>query len=460
MPVRWAGVAIVAALERTTAMTLALPRFALFAGATIVALLAPMRTAVAQRATASHAGAGRQTTVASSTPARGCVDTAATITSARLDDRHLIYVEQETVVPNGRRILVAGAPVYVWRNEGDRYDLLGLDSLFGMVIEPASQFVRSIPSPLPGRVLKGMRAAALADGWWLVTFAEVFSVQKPRRPNVIAMWVGETDGSRWRAVEKLPAVSDTLDPLYFSGLAEHEGRVRLAAIARRDWQRRVVLFSRDDGHWHVRVHDLGLATFAAIAAAPSSDLLAVVRPDTTLRVEDHNSLFLYTKAPEDTLWTSHPRLWRGGGDPVHQPVFVGDASRPLLLWPTGPMFRSATVWALSLATIPDSAIAPVPISAYVSDLVASALDDAGIIATYDRAGPTREIRVFEYHEPLRVNQVLAKPTEYRGIFGAALTPDRVVLIASKAGQPPRDPAVISVLETYAWRCPIADARSP
>ena len=98
--------------------------------------------------------------------------------------------------------------------------------------------------------------------------------------------------------------------------------------------------------------------------------------------------------------------------------------------------------------------------AYVSDLVASSLGDAGVIATYDRGGPTRDIRVFEYHEPLRVSLVLSKPSEYRGLFGAALTPDRLVLIASKAGQPPRDPAVISMLETYAWRCPIADARSP
>jgi hypothetical protein len=312
---------------------------------------------------------------------------------------------------------------------------------------------------LPGRVLKGVRAAALADGWWLVTFAEVFSVQKPRRPNVIAMWVGETDGSRWRAVEKLPAVSDTLDPLYFSGLAEHEGRVRLAAIARRDWQRRVALFSRDAGRWTVRALDMGLATFAAITATPSLDLLAVARPDTTLRV-DHNSLFLYSKAPDDTAWTAHPRLWRGGGDPVHQPLFVGEASRPLLLWPTGPMFQYTSAWVLSLAALPDSAVAPIPIRAHMSDLVASSLGDTGVVATYDRGGSTQDIRVFEYHQPLGITLVLSKQTEYRGMFGAALTPDHLVLIVSKAGQPPRDPVVITMLETYAWRCPIADARSP
>ena len=486
MPVRGAGVAIVPPSNPTTAMTIAIrgagrtparssiarvlassARRAPYVIAAALALVStPTGSAAAQRAKARAVGrpSARPSAkaMASPAPARACLDTSATIVPARLDDRHLIYVEQETVVPNrDGRILVAGAPVYVWRNAGDRYDLLGLDSLFGMIIEPTSSFVRAIPSPLPGRVLKGMRAAALPDGWWLVTFAEVYSVQKPRKPNVIAMWAGETDGSSWRAVEKLPAVADTLEPLYFSALALGDGRVRLAAIARRDWQRRVVVFSRDEGRWAVRAHDMGLAMFAAIATTPASDVIAVVRPDTTLRVEDHSSLFVYTKAPRDTLWTPHARVWRGGMDhPAHQPLLVGEISRPLLLWPTGPIFRSATVWALSLATIPDSTVTPTAMNAFVSDLAASSLGDAGIIATYDRGGPTRDIRVFEYHEPLHVALVLSKPSGYRGIFGAALTANRAVLIASQAGQPPRDPAVISMLETYAWRCPIADARSP
>ena len=199
--------------------------------------------------------------------------------------------------------------------------------------------------------------------------------------------------------------------------------------------------------------------FVAVAVLPSSDLLAVARPDTTLRA-DHTSLFLYTKAARDTLWTEHARLWRGGNDPVHQPLFAGEASAPLLVWSTGPMFRSTNARVLSLASITDSTAVPISMPAYASDLVAASRGGAGVIATYDRAGPTRDIRVFEYHEPLSVRPVLSKPTEYRGLFAVALTRDRVVLIASKAGQIPRDPAVISILETYAWRCPIADARSP
>ena len=440
-------------------MTIRSAPIALAMGAAL--LFAPAGIASAQRAKASVAGAKKQIAAASPAPARSCLDTVATITPARLDERHLIYVEQETVVPNrDGRILVAGAPAFVWRNSADRYDLLALDSLFGMIIEPTSSHVRAIPSPLPGRVLKGMRAAPLSDGWWLVTFAEVDSIHTPRRPKVLAMWAGETNGSSWRALEKLPAVSDTLDPLRFSALALSDGRVRLAAIARRDWQRRVVLFSRDAGRWTVHPYALGTSEYAAIAATPLLDLLAVARPDTTAVREDHNSLFLYTKAPTDTVWMPHRRIWRGGMDPVQQPMFAGAANRPLLVWVAGPLLRARGAWALSLPTIADSAGEPTLMLANASSLAGSSRGDAGVIATYDRGSPTRDIRVFEYREPLRVSLVLSKQSEYQGLLGATLTPDRLVLIASKAGQPPRDPAVISMLETYAWRCPIADARSP
>jgi hypothetical protein len=205
---------------------------------------------------------------------------------------------------------------------------------------------------------------------------------------------------------------------------------------------------------------MGVSEYVAVAATPTSDLLAVARPDTTLLREDHNSLILYTKAPTDTLWTQHPRLWRGGKDPVQQPLFAVPASRPLLVWTTGPMMRASSAWVLSLATITDSNVAPIQLRADASDLGVASLGNAGVITTYDRGSPTREIRVFEYHQPLRVSAVLSKPTEYRGLLGTALTPDRAVLIASKAGRPPRDPVVISMIETYVWRCPIADARSP
>jgi hypothetical protein len=409
--------------------------------------------AVAQR---SRPTASADRTLASAIaplPDGRCLDTAATIVPARLDDAHLVYVEQETVVANrAGRILVAGAPVFVWRNAGDHYDLLGLDSLFGMVVEPTSKFVRPIPSPLPGRDLKGMRAAALPDGWWLVTFAEVVSVQTPKRPNVIAMWVGETDGTSWRALEKLPVVSDTLDPLRFSALAMREGRVRLAAPVHRDWRRPVVLYSRDHGHWTVRVEDLGLSEYAAITATASLDLIAVVRPDTTIPV-DRNSLFLYSKAPTDSLWTSHPRLWHGGENPVHLPQFASDASQPLLLWTTGPMFRRTSAWALSLATLPESATKPMSLPTYASSVAAASRADGSVIVTFDRHGPTSELRIFEYREPQRASLVYAKPTEYHGLVGVALTTDHVVLIASKPAVPLRDPAVISMIETHAWRCP-------
>ena len=133
-----------------------LARYATFVAAIVVAfVLAPMESASAQRTTKKTVGAVRSIATAAPKPVRSCLDTAATIVPARLDEQHLIYVEQETVEANrDGRILVAGGPVYVWRNAGARYDLLGLDSLFGMIIEPSSNFVRAIPLPLPGRVLR------------------------------------------------------------------------------------------------------------------------------------------------------------------------------------------------------------------------------------------------------------------------------------------------------------------
>jgi hypothetical protein len=432
--------------------------FAAMAGTLAVAMRPGIATAQQSRPTASVRPHAMPTIPQ---PERRCLDTAATIVPARLDDEHLIYVEQETVVANrDGRILVAGAPVFVWRHAGDHYDLLGLDSLFGMVVEPTSKFVRPVPSPLPGRAVDGIRAVALTDGWWLVAFAEVLPNKTSIRPRVVGMWTGETDGTNWRAVEKLPPVSDTLDVMRLSELALGDGRVRLAAPVRRGWRRRVVLFSRDDGRWTVRDYDLGLTDDVAIAATESSDVLAVVRPDTTVGGEDHNSLFVYSKSPSDTNWAPHPRLWRGGSNPVHKPLFAGDSRHPLLLWRTGPMFRATSAWVLSLTAISDRGAAPVPLQTYVGNMTASSLGDAGVIAIHDDVAPTRDLRLFEYHAPLRVNAVLSKATEYRGLLGMALTASRVVLIASKAAQPPRDPAVISMIETHAWRCPISDTRSP
>ena len=194
---------------------------------------------------------------------------------------------------------------------------------------------------------------------------------------------------------------------------------------------------------------------------PTSDLLAVARPDTTAsRRGSQLALPLHEGADGYALDAASSPLARRERSRTAAAVRWRCAVEPLLLWATGPMFRARSAWALSLATIPDSAprrfrCSPTSATWWHRRLATPASSPRTIAAAR-----RRDIRVFEYHEPLRVSLVLSKPSEYRGLFGAALTSNRVVLIASKAGQPPRDPAVISMLETYAWRCPIADARSP
>ena len=140
------------------------------------------------------------------------------------------------------RVLVAGNPVFVWRDRGNGFDLLARDSLFGMVIDSGA-VVRGIPSPLPGRHLDAVRAAAMPDGWWLVVFAEVVPSEPSAIPPVIAMWTGETDGKNWRGLRTLPLIADSLNVPYMSPLAWRDGRARIVVPFQRDHQRGVVLYS-------------------------------------------------------------------------------------------------------------------------------------------------------------------------------------------------------------------------
>jgi len=258
-----------------------------------------------------------------------CLDTAARAVPARLDDKHGIYVEQETIVAQrDGRVLVAGNPVFVWRDRGDGFDLLARDSLFGMVIDTGA-FVRAIPSPLPGHVLDGMRAAALPNGRWLVSFFEVIPMPPEQAPIAKALWVGETDGITWRDLHQLPLVADSMDIRFLSPLAWKNGRARLAVPFVRDHHRLIALYSLDSSRWTTSVHDVGLLAYVAVALSETRDVMAVVKAAADT-VVDVNSLFLYSKNPTDSVWSGGIRVLHAGVDPVRDPIFAADAR--LLAW--------------------------------------------------------------------------------------------------------------------------------
>jgi hypothetical protein len=379
-----------------------------------------------------------------------CLDTAATVARARLDAAHLIYTEQETVVTQrDGRTLVAGNPVWVWRDNGAGYDMLARDSLFGMLVD-STALVHAVPSPLPGRILDGMRAVALPDGWWMVSFAEVTPADPPRQPTVLTMWVGETDGSRWRSVQQLPAAADSLD-VTLSVLAWRDGRARLLVPFKRDHRRRVVLYSLDRGTWTASLNDFGLLSFVALRLTPERDLLAVVRAIED-SISDGNSLFLYEKRPSENAWKEKRLIVRAGQEPVLDPVFGGINTHVLTWRRSRNHQREWDAWFTTYDERSDSITAPVHLATDAVEIAVVADTGHVLWAISNREWPDPVVQLLEWDNANSVAR-LVRNTRYRGLFGLTIIPRHLVLIAAESAASSRDPGVVSVIETHTWRCP-------
>ena len=398
--------------------------------------------------------AGQGPAVAGAGPgAPRCMDSVATVMPARLDAKHLIYVEQETVVPQSDgRVLVAGRPVFVWRDEGDRHEMLTVDSLFGMVVDSISSSVRAIPSPFPGRRLDGMRAAALPDGWWLVTFADVFPAKMPQHPIVKQMWAGETDGTRWRRVRKLPTLVDSIDTMDMSALVYRDGRARLAALAPRGGFKYAEIYSLDHDRWTVRSVNLRFTAYVNLSLSPSHDLMAVVRPSEKVGT-DVNSLFLFAKRAEDSVWAQKAWIVVGGDRAVRDPQFSGTDPRLLSWRRTTDDGSNWDAWFASVDDRGDSVGAVTRVSPGAIELGVASQGAHHVWAIFDRARETRPtLRMVERGATPDL-ALVERVTDYAGLIGVALARHRVVVIASQPSAHPRDPQVISVVRTHTWRCP-------
>jgi hypothetical protein len=283
-----------------------------------------------------------------------------------------------------------------------------------------------------------------------VVFADVVPTAKGIHPPVASMWVGETDGTRWRGVRRLPAVRDSLDVMTVSRLDLREGRARFAVKTKRGRHRRVVVFARAGGRWAATDHAFGSADYVTVGSTRSHDLLAVVRLDTTER-RDANSLFLYAKLHADSAWRLVTRVSRGLLAPVHDPQFVPDVDEPLLVWRTEDAEGRTEGW-----MTPASGRGPTPppmhFGSGIRVIESSARGRSAVIVTTDLLRPSTA-QLFEVHRPERIARVSSRVTSFAGLTSVALTRDRAVVIQSQPGSSSRDPAVISLLEIHAWRCP-------
>jgi hypothetical protein len=382
-----------------------------------------------------------------------CMDTVATATPARLDAKHLIYVEQQTVVSQrDGRVLVAGRPVFVWRDEGDRYEMLAVDSLFGMVVDSVSSSVRAIPSPFPGRQLDGMRAASLPDGWWLVTFGEVFPSKMPQHPIVKQMWAGETDGTRWRRVRKLPTLADSIDTMEMSSLVYLNGRARLAALAPRGGFKYAEIYSLDHDRWTVKSVNLRFTAYVNLSLSATHDLMAVVRPSEKVGI-DINSLFLFAKRADDSVWAQKAWIVVGGERPVRDPQFSGSGPRVLSWRRTTDDGSNWDAWFATVDDRGDSIGQVTHVGPGAIELAVASQGAHHVWATFDRARLKRPTLRIAERGPSSDLGLLESVTDYAGLIGIAIARSRVVVLASFPSTHPRDPQVISVLRTHIWRCP-------
>jgi hypothetical protein len=165
------------------------------------------------------------------------------------------YVEPVTMAESGGEVLLAGTPNILWsRHSGAQTKLVAVDSLFGAVIASDGS-ARTVPSPIPAKLLGSIRALGRGDGTWDVVFAELPARESARPDTAVRLWYGVYDGSRWTAVEQLPLPPGAhLHPLHASPLVRQGDTLVWALVATTAGHHRdVVLFQRRGIGWHAEL---------------------------------------------------------------------------------------------------------------------------------------------------------------------------------------------------------------
>jgi hypothetical protein len=247
-----------------------------------------------------------------------------------LPDGRSIYVEAQAFVRDGPRVLLAGTPNYIISGTAGS---VARDSVFGVILSNDGS-LQPVPWPREGR-FTDVRATVLPGGGWAVTMAEIEErdPKSPVNPVVLAYWAGRTDGERWWNVQQLPSLQGRLRSINASQLVYHGGDLTLAVpIAGLDVRQEVALYTFHDGQWRASILPTRRAAYVTLTAAGEDTLLlGVVRPDTTERPSDSNSLFLFRRVGQEP-WTMLSRLIRGGTEPVTNPFFVRTTSTVGVAW--------------------------------------------------------------------------------------------------------------------------------
>ena len=257
---------------------------------------------------------------------------------------HRAYIEPQSFVAEGNRVLLAGTPTYLWET-GDRPALVSGDSTIGAILD-ASGRVSPLPSPVAVRLVNDVRAAAAGAGKWAVMFAEAEPVRPQQTAHVTAYWFGLTDGERWTDLRRLEIRDGRPRSIAASALVRSAQGFALAVPIDRDERRDVMIVEWDGESITREVVETKAAAYVALAATSGNDLLlGVVRPDTTER-EDENSLFVYRRNAATRSWEALPRTVRGEGQPVRDPSISVGAAGVVVSWRVTPKIDSTEARAL------------------------------------------------------------------------------------------------------------------
>jgi len=145
---------------------------------------------------------------------------------------------------------------------------------------------------------------------------------------------------------------------------------------------------------------------------------------------------------------------RGSHTPVFDPQFDPMSDGLLLTWrATTERGGQETAWSVRLGAtgIP---LSPIRRMANEASLVYHATrGDRGVWVMTNTRRPFDHVQLIEHDKSATPIAKSETTTEYGGVLGASIGGGFLVVVASQRGASPDDPAVISLIRSYPWRCP-------
>ena len=244
-----------------------------------------------------------------------------------------LYVEPVVMEasPNGD-VLLAGTYNYLFgQNPRGEWVRVADDSVFGAVLPRGGGPARIVPSPVPSRLLNGVRAVALGESRWAVVFAEVSPWKEGMRPDSAArLWYGVVDSGRWTTLERLPMPAGvTLRPALASSLVKKGDNMAWAMTLDPPGElRRILLYERRGGRWSYEVIPTSHAQVQLAYSDTLGLVLALAQANPALKV-DSNSLLFWVRQP---TWKPLRVVVPGALEEVYNPSVDLSAPEGVVTW--------------------------------------------------------------------------------------------------------------------------------